>query len=111
MTQNSIIPLPLHMAERAGSFRLSETTTIAATGAARTIGQQLTCALAPALGFAPALAAASSAGGNVISLQLDAALADRLGPEGYLLNISEDRVEISAAAAAGLLARRLEERR
>ncbi len=102
MTQHSIVPLPLHMTERAGAFRLSETTTIAASGAARTVGQQLACALAPALGFAPALAAASSLGGNVISLQLDAALADRLGPEGYLLAVSEDRVEISAAEPAGL---------
>lgn len=102
MSQKNVIPLPLHMVERAGTFRLDETTTIVAPDAARAIGQQLACTLAPALGFLPAVAAAAGANGNTIDLRIDAGLADRLGPEGYLLTIDEGRAEIRAAAAAGL---------
>lgn len=99
--ESSIIPLPAEMKVDQGVFRIALDTRVAAEGEAIAEAVKLIDTLAPALGYRLQLVASSGAQG-AISLLLDASLENKLGAEGYLLSVSARRIELRAAAPAGL---------
>lgn len=95
----SLVPLPESVVAKSGTFRLGASTAIvAAPGAAQAVAYQLREYLAPTTGLP--LPVLGRAGGKHIRLRIDRRTGK--GPEGYRLVVSEDGVEIRAAAAAGL---------
>jgi hexosaminidase len=101
MSDIRIIPQPVNVTPGDGQFALTAEIIIIAPGAAEHTGQQLAAALAPATGWWLPVQASSSQDAGRIDLTLDDALAD-LGPEGYHLIVTPERVQIRAAGEAGL---------
>lgn len=58
--------------------------------------------LAPAMGFRLCVVENVSSQANVIVLSLYSSLNERLGTEGYRLNVTPQRIDIRAAEPAGL---------
>lgn len=104
----SIVPIPARMRLREGQFAISSRTRILAGPDEIAEARKLVDALAPALGYRLRIrtprrqAAAGRRSSNHIALSLDSGLADRLGDEGYLLEVTPRLMEISAAGPAGL---------
>lgn len=96
-----LIPPPVSADWREGSFRLTPTTWVAAEGEAASEGRKLIEALVPALGFRLTLAEKPAARDG-IALAVDGSLRERLGAEGYELEVRPEAVVVRAAAAAGL---------
>ncbi len=95
----SILPQPVSLEMREGSFVLKPNTAIATTRETRSIGEFLSRALAPTTRFV--LPVRSGAGkANSIEIALDRSL-DRLGDEGYTLEVTPERIAIRAPKAAG----------
>ena len=97
----AIVPRPVHLTPKSGSFTLTGSTVITTDAASRALGFMLADYLFPATGFR--LVVRSSApppGVPVISLRLDSTLRT-LGDEGYRLDVSRSRVTIRAARPAG----------
>src|SRR5207237_2657540 len=97
----AIVPRPVHLTPKSGSFTLTGSTVITTDAASRALGFMLADYLFPATGFR--LVVRSSApppGVPVISLRLDSTLRT-LGDEGYRLDVSRSRVTIRAARAGG----------
>lgn len=86
---------------RRGSFALQADTAIFAEERAREAAELLADMLRPATGYPLAVSERAEAPDNSILLRLDASL-ERLGPEGYLLEVSSRRVEIRALAPPGV---------
>jgi len=99
-TALSVIPQPVHLTRRAGSFVVTARTAIVTDRATRDIGYQLADWIRPATGYRLAVGAASAAGGPPISIRIDPTLA-RLGEEGYLLSVTPARITIRAFRPAG----------
>ncbi|HMS02898.1 MAG TPA: beta-N-acetylhexosaminidase [Gemmatimonadaceae bacterium] len=99
-TRYAIIPRPAALEPRTGTFTLTARTVIHARGADTMLAHQLARDLAPATGFALRVST-SPVRGPHITLRRDAAL-DSLGPEGYQLDVTTQRVELRAPEAAGL---------
>ena len=105
----AVMPRPVSVAASASSFTLTPTTVIVTDSATMQVGHFLSRALSPALGFplvvasppVPRSANAERGDGPRIELRLDSSLA-RLGPEGYRLDVSAERVRIAGAAPAGV---------
>ncbi len=95
----SLIPRPLSMQSREGSFRITATTTVFAAGGAEGEAKKLIDALAPAIDLKMSNARPS---GDALILTLDDALRAELGAEGYNLDVTPTRIDIRAAEAAGL---------
>ena len=91
-------PSSLHGGE--GAFRFGQDTVLVATGAAEEPARVLADQLAPALGAAPRIEAASS-GAPAVELAIDPSLAS-LGAEGYRLSVTTARIDIRASTPAGL---------
>jgi len=98
----SIIPQPVEMTVGQGEFKITSATQVVATGKAGGEAVKLADALAPAMGFRLAVVEAPGAKANVIALSLDASLAKTLGAEGYALTVTTQRIDLRAAAPAGL---------
>jgi len=101
-TQNqtiSIIPKPTHLEARQGSFRLNSATFLSAGDSLGELAHYLQHALAPATGYYFPIS--DHRGPDSIELRIDPH-AEKLGPEGYFLEVDKDRVLIHAAAQAGL---------
>ena len=100
MSQNpSVIPLPVLCRFTSGApFPLTAKTVIATGGDPALSGTA--AQLARLLDVRQAETA--PAGGNVISLAVDAALTGRLGPEGYTLTVTASGVTIRGGGAAGV---------
>src|SRR2546429_9487743 len=97
----AIVPRPVHLTPKSGSFTLTGSTVITTDAASRALGFMLADYLFPATGIR--LVVRSSApppGVPVISLRLDSTLRT-LGDEGYRLDVSRTRVTIRAARPAG----------
>jgi hexosaminidase len=95
----SIIPKPVSIQSKSGSFRLTSRTSISAEDNLGDIAHYLQKALAPATGdYFPIT---HRTGGNTIELRIDSH-ANRLGPEGYSVEVDKDRVLIHATQRAGL---------
>lgn len=101
-----IIPHPATLSERGGAFTLTLSTVIQASGDAFPQAQGLAHCLRPATGFALELTEMSTELSRQpsteprIELNLAPAL-EALGPEGYRLEVSSERVLLGAATPAG----------
>jgi len=100
-TRPAIIPQPITVELRNDQFVIDAQTRIVAEGPARAEARKLIDYLAPAMGYRLERADAATTE-NVIRLQIQATLQDTLGPEGYRLDIRPDRIDLRAAAPAGL---------
>jgi alpha-N-acetylglucosaminidase len=98
----ALIPEPASLQVGEGRFRLTADTQVGAAGPAIAEARKLIAALAPALGCELKLTEAEPAEGALISLALDDALSSELGQEGYTLDVAPRRIDIRAAAPAGL---------
>ncbi|MGE5296196.1 MAG: glycoside hydrolase family 20 zincin-like fold domain-containing protein, partial [Solirubrobacterales bacterium] len=99
----NLIPLPVACETRDGSFVITPATRIVAEGdVAGAEAAKLIESLSPAMGFRLAQADAASATEQSIRLRIDPSLKDRLGDEGYALDVTPTSIEIRAAASAGL---------
>ena len=97
----SIIPLPVSIEQRDGSFPITPATSVVAEGSAAGEASKLVEALAPALGYRLQLAAPLPAK-NAVQLRIEPSLREQFGEEGYELEATTDAVVIRAAAPAGL---------
>jgi alpha-N-acetylglucosaminidase len=98
----SIIPLPVLLECRDGSFTITPSTCVVAEGPAAPEAAKLIDALAPALGYRLKLVQDSPTAQDSIQLKIEPSLRGRLGEEGYELEATADAVMIRAAAPAGL---------
>ncbi len=101
-TSLSLIPLPSAVERGSGTFTLTSSTPVLVDAGVEPQGRQLSEMLAPALGFALAVRVDSASGSPAIELRQDAALEATLGPEGYYLESTPERVTIRAADPAGI---------
>ena len=97
-----VIPLPVSVETRAGSFLITLATLVVAPGAAAPEAAKLMDALAPAMGYRLKPAEDAAAGKGGIQLRIELSLQTRLGAEGYELEATTDAVTIRAAVPAGL---------
>jgi hexosaminidase len=97
----SIIPRPVSLVRGVGEFALTATTTIWTDAPSEAIGHQLARYLEPPTGFVLRVRAGGSAPATGIILQRDASL-ERLGPEGYALEVQPSRVVARASDERGL---------
>ena len=107
----AVMPRPVSVTASASAFTITPGTMIWTDSATARVGRFLARALGPATGML--LAVGSSPPGPIslresgegpaarIQLRLDSSLA-RLGPEGYRLDVSSERVLIAGAAPAGV---------
>jgi hexosaminidase len=104
----SLIPQPVSMTATTPSshgkstFRFTQDTRVAATGEAKTEAVALIETLAPAMGFRLTLVDDAPADGGGVTLALDAGLREKLGREGYTLEVEPERIAIRATEPAGL---------
>jgi hexosaminidase len=98
----SIIPLPVSLECRDGSFTITPSTRVVAEGPAASEATKLIDALAPALGYRLKLVQDSPTAQDSIQLKIEPSRRGRLGEEGYELEGTRDSVTIRAAAPAGL---------
>jgi len=98
----SIIPLPVSIEQRDGSFLITPSTSVAAQGPAASEAAKLVDTLAPALGHRLKLVRDPPAVKGDIRLTVEPSLRERLGEEGYELEATTEAVTIRAAAPAGL---------
>ena len=99
-TAPALIPRPVRVTVKPGSFTLSGATVITTDRASRALGEMLADYFFPATGFRLAVRSAAPGGARVISVGLDATLT-ALGEEGYRLEVSPARLTIRAARPAG----------
>ncbi len=97
----SVIPAPVQMELREGTFSLTPKTKIVVDVQTANLGEQLKAMLSPATGYSLSIVDKSASSGNAIYLKLDPALKD-LGEEGYRLTVSNKNVTITAAKPAGV---------
>lgn len=97
-----LIPKPARMELRDGVFRLSPQTAIQVVDATTETGNHLAELLRPATGFPfPVKPSTDGEKANRIVLRMDDQL-EHLAPEGYVLRVTPDMVDIAAPAPAGV---------
>ncbi|MBN2316124.1 MAG: family 20 glycosylhydrolase, partial [Sedimentisphaerales bacterium] len=95
----NIVPMPVSIEERAGVFIIEPSTHVIAEGQAAIEAAKLIELLAPATGYR------LKPGKRVLNnIQLDivSSLEDKLGDEGYELEVTEQAIKLRAAKGAGL---------
>jgi hexosaminidase len=97
----SIIPSPVHMISKAGSFRLKPDTLIVTDRASASEAHKLSRLLSPATGYNFEVKTSAPTNASIIELKTDPALT-HLGNEGYRLTVTPSRVTLHAADPAGL---------
>lgn len=95
----NLLPMPAKVTPGEGTFEIDAETRIVAQSELRPVAESFRQWVSPPTG-AP-LEITNRGGGNAIHLRLDAGL-KRLGDEGYRLVVRPDRVEVHAAAPAGV---------
>lgn len=95
----AIIPQPASVVQRTGEFQITSRTHIVADDDARDVAEYLRNKLRPATGFR--LLIGNRGGRGDIRLILDSRY-NKLGPEGYHMEVKPDGVEIRSARNAGL---------
>ncbi|MFT3824499.1 MAG: family 20 glycosylhydrolase [Chitinophagaceae bacterium] len=104
----ALIPQPVLLEKREGSFKLTNTTRILVTAKnadAMRVARQLTAQIQTAGGFSPVIAVAEAtkvSKPNTILLALNTAKDTELGTEGYKLDVGTTGVTVRANTAAGL---------
>jgi hexosaminidase len=96
----TLVPRPVHVTPKPGSFTLTGATVITADAATRALGAMLADYLFPATGFRIGVRSTAPAGAAGISIRLDATLTS-LGAEGYRLEAAPSGGAIRAARPAG----------
>lgn len=97
-----LIPEPVTVGTRDGSFLIVSSTRVVAGGQAGAEAAGLIDALAPAMGFRLERGDDATQRDGSIALSLERGLHDRLGEEGYLLEVTPRRIDLRAAGSAGL---------
>ncbi len=100
-TELNLIPAPSRMETERGTFTLRADTAILTDEKSSDTGRLLAEMLQPATGYSLVVEERAEERDNSIALQLDGSL-ERLGPEGYVLEVSRRRVLIRALAPAGV---------
>lgn len=95
----ALIPQPVHFTAMPGMFELNRQTVIAVSHDTRGIGELLRDRIKEGTGHAPELRGFSE--GKAINLRIAPSL-ERLGSEGYRLEVTPDGVTIEAPKAAGV---------
>jgi len=98
-TSINIIPRPLQITEKEGSFLLTSDIKIISQQAAENEAQYLSEILKNAFGKAPLI---ENEGDSGIILKLDTSLIEKTGREGYIFHSSAKNIIIEAAEAAGI---------
>ena len=105
LDQHGIVPVPVSVEAASGTwFSLTESTTVRTppgSAEAAQVGEDLAESLRPATGYLLPVAAGGAPAAGDISLEL--ATSDRLGDEGYELEVTEESVILRANRPAGLL--------
>lgn len=96
----TLVPRPVRVATKPGSFTLTGATVITTGPATRALGAMLADYLFPATGFRLALRSGPLTTATGISIGLDSTL-KALGPEGYRLEVSPTAVTIRALRPVG----------
>jgi hexosaminidase len=96
----ALVPRPVRLTLKPGSFRLTGASVITTDAASRVLGARLADYLFPATGFRLAVRPTAPAGAPGISIRLDSTLTS-LGAEGYRLEAGPSGVAIRAARPAG----------
>jgi hexosaminidase len=100
--QISIVPEPVTLEQREGHFRVTAETSVVAGNTARAEAVKLIDYLAPAMGYRLKLSDGSSSRQDAIHLHIEPSARDRLGEEGYELEVTSRSVLITAGEPAGL---------
>jgi hexosaminidase len=100
-TIGALVPYPVSVEAGSGSFILTADTIIVPDDASQSTAQQLLTYLQPATGWTVKVAAFDGIAKNCIVLNQDANLTD-LGSEGYLLEVTPQRISLKAPTQAGL---------
>lgn len=98
-TDLGLVPLPAGIELRDGSWQLTRSARVVAVGAAVTEARQLAEALSVPLGWRMPVVSEPARHGDIE--MKPAAPATPLGPEGYQLSVTPERVLIRATSAAG----------
>ena len=101
LAEIEIIPKPVTLEEKSGSFILNGQTKILCTEGALEEAKKLKDYLKPATGFDLAVKSANNPKPNTIMLKLSLSAAN-LGKEGYTLDVTTDGVVIVSSDKAGL---------
>jgi hexosaminidase len=96
----SVLPRPVSLSAGDGSFTLRSDTQIVTEKATQDLGKMLARWLGPATGYSIKVERREDAD-NTISLRLDGSLS-RLGDEGYVLEVTPQRVSIRAPHEVGV---------
>ncbi len=96
-----VIPLPVSVETRAGSFLITPATRVVAEGPAANEVAMLVDALMPALGYRLQFAGRPAPTGS-IQLGVEPSLREQLGEEGYELDATTEAVILRAGTRAGL---------
>ena len=99
----ALIPLPAQMEAQAGTFILTDQSSITFAPGGEAEGEKLAVTLRAATGFKlPVYPAAKPARTQEITLWLQTNQLEKLGAEGYTLSAASNNIVISAATEAGL---------
>ena len=96
----NLIPKPMKLEVRQGSFELTEDTVLIARPGSGQTAQELAAALRGPTGFPLPVTSKPGASRSIV-LELDRSLGAKLGPEGYRLSVGRSRVVIRAGSEAG----------
>ncbi len=97
----AVIPQPVKVTGRPGHFTVTPRTVIQTDAASAAIGRQFARYLEPATGFTLRVHRGGAPPPGSIAFQRDRTL-NRLGPEGYILDIRPSRIVARAPELAGL---------
>lgn len=97
----AIVPRPVSLVRGQGHFVLDAHTVLVADECTAAAAAALTDAIRPATGFIAKVASSAPKSGNAILFSLDTTLAE-LGAEGYRLEVTPQRVTLTAPTQAGL---------
>jgi len=99
-TEPAIVPRPTLVETRPGAFTLAADTVIVTDPATEVAGRWLAAYVGPATGFALDVRTGAPPAGGAIVFRQDPSLA-RLGPEGYVLDVSPAGIDVAAGGLAG----------
>jgi len=97
----SVIPRPVCLEMKEGKFLFKPGMAILADSAVDADARLFARTLAPALGFTPEVRASRAGSAPHVEMKLDSSL-EKLGDEGYRLDVSSKRILLRAPKAAGI---------
>lgn len=101
----SVIPKPSSVQRKSGSFTLTKSIRViydSKVGGLDHVARDLAARLSTATGYPVSAVDRRAQGGSGAAIELKVASDRKLGPEGYLLEVTEKRAMIEAATTAGI---------